>query len=65
MSFYEWLQGRDTEYRDMHLIPIDSSLYNTEQFLEFSNARNKLLREHFATVLGVSTQSDFGDDNPK
>jgi uncharacterized protein with ParB-like and HNH nuclease domain len=65
MPFYEWLQGRDTDYRDMHFIPTDSSLYNTERFLEFSSARNELLRERFETVLGVSAQSELGDDNPK
>jgi hypothetical protein len=54
LPFEEWIMSRSEDYRERHCIPRDESLYQVENFLEFLDARDQLLRERV-----VSTFQDF------
>lgn len=46
MDFERWLQTRSDDYYDRHLIPQDDELHKVDNFLEFLNKREKLIRDH-------------------
>lgn len=56
-AFEEWLAGRSSVFVEEHSIPADSSLYQTSRFLEFLKARDDLLRQRYADILGFGDQS--------
>jgi uncharacterized protein with ParB-like and HNH nuclease domain len=60
MPFSAWLESRDSDYRNIHCIPADSSFYRTDGFPGFSRSRNEILRGRFAKVLGISDYSGAG-----
>lgn len=47
-DFSDWLRSRTDEYREKHYIPIseDGSLYQLENFPEFVEKRESLIRDH-------------------
>jgi hypothetical protein len=45
-SFVEWLDTRNEEYYERHLIPREERLHELEHFPEFLEAREELIREH-------------------
>ena len=45
-SFEDWLDTRNDEYYERHLIPREPQLHELENFLEFLDAREQLVREH-------------------
>lgn len=47
----EWFAGKRESYLDMHLIPKDPALWKREKFEEFVEARKKIIREKFASLL--------------
>lgn len=54
--FEEWLKSRSLEFTDQHSIPSDSQLYQTNKFLDFLKARERLLRTRYAQILGFEEQ---------
>lgn len=47
----EWFTGKSDAYLDMHLIPKDPALWRLEKFEVFIEARKKLIREKFVSLL--------------
>jgi len=45
-SFGDWLDTRNEEYYERHLIPREKRLHELENFLDFLDAREQLIREH-------------------
>lgn len=45
-SFDDWLDTRNEEYYERHLIPRDDHLHELENFLDFLDAREQRIREH-------------------
>ncbi|MFC6907080.1 DUF262 domain-containing protein [Halalkalicoccus tibetensis] len=45
-SFGEWLSSRNEEYYDRHLIPSDPDLHIIENYFDFLDKREQLIREH-------------------
>lgn len=41
----DWISSRSDSYMNRHLIPNDESLYNIENFVEFINQRQELIRD--------------------
>lgn len=54
-EFEEWLQTRTEDYYERHLIPEESRLHKVENFGEFLEEREELIREHVR-----ETFSQFG-----
>ncbi|WP_135365022.1 DUF262 domain-containing protein [Halosimplex halophilum] len=54
LPFEEWIRTRTDDYRDRHCIPQNDSLYQIENFLQFLDARDQLIRERV-----VETFQDF------
>jgi hypothetical protein len=51
----EWFADKSADYLKMHLIPTDKKLWKMENFESFIDARKKLIREKFRSLL-VSTE---------
>lgn len=47
----EWFADKDNDYLDKHLIPTDPSLWKIERFEDFIEARKKLIKERFKSLL--------------
>ena len=47
----EWFASKPESYLDMHLIPKDPALWKLEKFEQFIEARKKLIRGKFASLL--------------
>jgi len=45
-SFDDWLDTRNKEYYERHLIPREDHLHKLENFLDFLDAREQRIREH-------------------
>jgi len=54
LPFEEWIRTRTDDYCDQHCIPRDDSLYQIENFLQFLDARDQLIRNQI-----VETFRDF------
>jgi hypothetical protein len=49
-TFEKWLKTRDKSFRQKHLIPDDTALYSIDQFEEFLEAREKLIRTRLESI---------------
>jgi len=47
----QWFAGKPDAYLDLHLIPKDPALWKLDKFEEFIDARKKLIRTNFASLL--------------
>lgn len=54
-SFEEWLDSRNDDYYNRHLIPREPDLHELDNFLQFIDKREQLIREHIR-----KTFSEFG-----
>jgi hypothetical protein len=45
-SFDDWLDTRNEDYYERHLIPREDHLHELENFLDFLDAREQRIREH-------------------
>lgn len=54
MPFHEWITTRTEDYRERHCIPNDDELYQIDNFLEFLDHRETLIRDRI-----TSTFEDF------
>jgi len=52
MEFEEWITTRTNEYYERHLIPTDDRLYRIENFPEFVERREQLIREDVLAKFG-------------
>jgi uncharacterized protein with ParB-like and HNH nuclease domain len=52
MDFEEWITTRTDDYYDRHLIPADERLYRIENFPEFVERREQLVREDVSEKFG-------------
>lgn len=52
MEFGEWITELTEEYRERHLIPQDESLYQIENFPQFVERREELIRNHLTETFG-------------
>lgn len=43
----EWFAGKDKDYLEKHLIPLDPSLWKVQRFEDFIEERKKLIRYRF------------------
>jgi hypothetical protein len=59
-EFEKWINSRDESFLDRHLIPRDQALWRFESFERFIEAREKLIRDRLASLLGAPTAS--GDE---
>lgn len=50
MPLEEWLQTRDSDFLKRHLIPEDASLWKLENFSDFINAREALIKERLKAI---------------
>lgn len=57
MPFEEWINTRTEDYRERHCIPDDLSLHEIDNFLEFLDTRERLIREEI-----VTTFEDFASE---
>ena len=46
-----WFADKDQDYLDMHLIPLDLSLWKLDRFEDFIKARKELIRERFRSLI--------------
>lgn len=46
-----WFADKDQDYLDMHLIPLDPSLWKLDRFEDFIKARKELIRERFRSLI--------------
>jgi len=53
--FGEWLATRDKSFLDRHLIPAEPRLWLKENFLEFFDAREQLIKARLKQIAGVLT----------
>jgi len=53
LPFRSWITGRNSDYRQRHLIPDGPHLWDVTALPEFVRAREKLLRERLLTTAGV------------
>ena len=51
-EFRSWLETRNDEYYDRHHIPKDEELYEIENFLEFVEERERLIKKHMQETFG-------------
>ncbi|MDB5337296.1 MAG: hypothetical protein JWN70_2915, partial [Planctomycetaceae bacterium] len=49
-SFEKWLKSRDKSFKAKHLIPDDPKLYKIDRFLDFLDAREKLIAARLQSV---------------
>ena len=47
----EWFEGKTDDYLNMHLIPKDKSLWELDNFEEFTALRKKLILEKFSHMI--------------
>jgi hypothetical protein len=52
IEFEEWITTRTDDYYDRHLIPTDERLYRVENFPEFVERREQLIREDVSEKFG-------------
>lgn len=50
IDFNTWIQTRDDSFFDRHLLPKQQSLYSIENFIEFINAREKLISDRLKSL---------------
>lgn len=61
-DFETWLASRADELSTQHSIPSDRSLYSLERFPEFIKARENLLRNRYAEILGFAFDSEMFEE---
>jgi hypothetical protein len=50
LEFEEWIQSRTDEYYNRHHIPRDDDLYQLENFPQFVEEREQMIREHILEI---------------
>jgi uncharacterized protein with ParB-like and HNH nuclease domain len=61
LQFGDWIKTRDGGFLDRHLIPPEPHLWCPEALLEFSAAREELIRKRLASFASVLVDSSTGD----
>lgn len=60
----EWFSDKDADYLEMHLIPVDTTLWRMDRFEDFISERKELIRRRFDSLLTqpvAGVQSARGD----
>jgi hypothetical protein len=56
LPFEEWIRTRTDDYRERHCIPRDESPYQIDNFLQFPDPRDQLIRERVVETFQDITQ---------